>query len=85
MVVRVAVVVDKAGVGRVAAVDAASSRVVPTVAHRKRQVNLRAVPVMRSPQVKTRGAAGKQNPQVKASVDAARVNLPTHSNLEARP
>ena len=73
-----AVVVDRAVVAE------ASSRAVQKVAHQKRQANRRAARVTRNPPGKTHGVAGKQNPQVKANADAARVNLPPRSNLEAR-
>jgi hypothetical protein len=68
---------------RVVAV-AVSSRVVQKVAHRNPQANRRVVTTTANRRVKTRGAAAKGNRQGKGSVDAARVNLPTRSNLEAR-
>jgi hypothetical protein len=68
---------------RVVAV-AVSSRVVQKVAHRNPPANRPVVTTTANRRVKTRGAAAKGNRQGKGSVDAARVNLPTRSNLEAR-
>ena len=76
MVVRVVAV-------RAAAV-AVSSRVVPKAVRRSHRANLRVATAMPNPPVKTLGAAAKANRQGKGSADAARVNLLTRSNLEAR-
>jgi hypothetical protein len=50
----------------------------------KSSANRRVVTTMLNRRVKTRGAAAKGNRQGKGSADAARVNLLTRSNLEAR-
>jgi hypothetical protein len=68
---------------RVAAV-VVSNRVALKVVRQNHPLNLRVVTTMLNRRVKTRGAVVKGNRQGKGSADAARVNLLTRSNLEAR-
>jgi len=67
-----------------AAVVAVSSRVVLKAARRNHPANPRVATTTANRPAKVRGAAVKGNRQGKGSVDAARVNLLTRSNLEAR-
>ena len=76
MVVRVVVV-------RAAAV-VASRHVVVKAVRRSHRANLRVVTTRPNPPVKIRGAVVKASLQGKGSADAARANLRTRSNLEAR-
>lgn len=79
MAVRAAAVVVVRVVG-----GAVSSRVVLKAVHRKPRANLRVVIQKLSQAVKAHGVAARGNRQGKGSADAARVNLLTRSNLEAR-
>lgn len=76
--------VVRAAVAVRAAAVAVSSRVVPKVARRNLRANRRVVITTANQPVKTRGVAAKGNRQARGSADAARVNLLTRSNLEAR-
>jgi ATP-dependent RNA helicase RhlE len=73
------------GRGQGGAGGAVSSRVVLKAVHRKPRANLRVVIQRLSQAVKAHGVAARGNRQGKGSADAARVNLLTRSNLEARP